>query len=260
MNRSLKDPQCVLITGASSGIGEALALAYAGSVDTLFLTGRNEERLKAVADRCRDIGVTVATSVTDVADRDAMKTLIRRWHDDTPIDLLIANAGISGRGSGPDGDDPDRESTRDIFAVNLAGVLNTVEPAIPLMIAEGGGQIAIMSSLAGFRGLPSAPAYAASKAAVRSWGEGLRGQLAENNIAVNVICPGFVESRITDQNDFPMPFMLDAPDAAEIIKRGLARNRGRIAFPFAMYFAVWLFSILPVTLTDWLAAKLPRKS
>lgn len=116
-----------------------------------------------------------------------------------------------------------------------------------------------MSSLAGFRGLPSAPAYGASKAAVRSWGEGLRGQLAPRNIAVNVICPGFVESRITDENDFPMPFLMEAERAAEIIARGLAKNRGRIAFPWQMYMAVWLFSALPVSWTEALASALPRK-
>lgn len=250
-----------MITGASSGIGEALAVSYAPSVDTLLLTGRNADRLDAVAARCNELGANVLTSLTDVADRDGMRDLIRRWHGDTPIDLVIANAGISGRGSSSnDNDDADEEHTRDVFAVNLAGVINTVEPIVPLMRSEGGGQIAIMSSLAGFRGMPSAPAYAASKAAVRSWGEGLRGRLAENNIAVSVICPGFVESRITDQNEFSMPFFMDAPEAAEIIRRGLARNRGRIAFPFPMYFAVWLFATLPVMLTDWIAAKLPRKS
>ena len=246
-----------MITGASSGIGEALARRYAGSANVLMLTGRNEERLHSVARQCRDAGATVMTSLCDVADRDGMRALINQWHEETPIDLLIANAGISGSGSLLDDDD---SALRDIFAVNLAGVINTITPAVPLMAAEGGGQIAIMSSLAGFRGMPSAPGYAASKAAVRSLGEGLRGQLAEYNIAVNVICPGFVESRITDKNDFVMPFMLEASEAADIIARGLAKNRGRIAFPFAMYFAVWLFSLLPVTVTDWLAARLPRKS
>lgn len=263
MLTSIRKPATLLITGASSGIGEALASAYSAEGVTLFLTGRNAERLEGVADQCRAAGAVVETSLVSVTDRDGMRTLIESWYRSKPIDLVIANAGVSGRGAplAEDGDaNPDTENARDIFAVNLAGVLNTVEPVIPLMAREGGGQIAIMSSLAGFRGLPSAPAYAASKAAVRSWGEGLRGQLTENNIAVNVICPGFVESRITDQNDFHMPFMLEAPEAAEIIRRGLAKNRGRIAFPLPMSFAVWLFSLLPIGFTDWLAARLPRKS
>ena len=249
-----------MVTGASSGIGEALAKHYAVAGRTILITGRNPDRLQAVATSCRANGAVVETSLTDVTDRHAMKALVRAWNEHSPIDLLIANAGISGRTStSDDATDFDAEHARDIFAVNLAGVLNTVEPAIGPMIEQGGGQIAIMSSLAGFRGLPSAPAYGASKAAVRSWGEGLRGQLAASNIAVNVICPGFVESRITDQNDFAMPFLMETDRAAEIIARGLARNRGRIAFPWQMYLAVWLFSVLPVSWTDALAAALPRK-
>lgn len=261
MPRSYANPKCVLITGASSGIGEALALAYAGAGRTLFLTGRNRERLDSVAERCRERGATVDTASTDVTEMAGMRDLVETWFRGTPVDLVIANAGISGRASASENERViDGAMVRDIFAVNLAGVINTIEPAATLMAEEGGGQIAIMSSLAGFRGLPSAPAYAASKAAVRSLGEGLRGQLADNNIAVNVICPGFVESRITDENEFPMPFFMDAESAAKIIKKRLARNRGRIAFPWPMYFAIWLFSILPVSFTDWLAAVLPRKS
>ena len=259
MSQSWSNPGCILITGASSGIGEALAHTYAGDGRTLLLTGRNAGRLDAVARRCRKKGAVVKTSLTDVTDRDGMKNLIKHWFSDRAIDLAVANAGISGRGNSMASGRHDAEATRDIFAINLTGVINTVEPLVPLMIEQGGGQIAVISSLAGFRGMPSAPAYAASKAAVRSWGEGLRGQLADSNIAVNVICPGFVESRITRENDFPMPFLMEAAPVAAIIRRGLARNRGRIAFPMPMVCAVWLFSTLPFFLTDWLANRLPRK-
>ncbi len=196
----------------------------------------------------------------DVVDRDAMRDLIGKWDADHPVDLVIANAGIAG-GSHQSGtlDVVDEETVRDIFAVNLAGVLNTVTPLIEPMIGRNRGQIAIMSSLAGFRGLPSAPAYSASKAAVRSWGEGLRGRLRPHGIAVNVICPGFVVSRITDANTFRMPLLMEAGRAAEIIMRGLERNKGRIAFPWPMYLTIWILNALPASWSDRLLAKLPDK-
>ncbi len=117
-----------------------------------------------------------------------------------------------------------------------------------------------MSSLAAFRGFPGAPAYCASKAAVRVWGEALRGELYGAGIGVSVICPGYVRSSMTAVNDFPMPLLMDAERAARIIRRGLARNRPRIAFPWRLYAAVWLISALPPSLTDPLLRRLPKKT
>src|SRR3546814_6092917 len=107
------------------------------------------------------------------------------------------------------------------------------------------GHLAIMSSLAAFRGFPGAPAYCASKAAVRVWGEAMRGVLAPDGVEVNVICPGFVRSRMTAANPFRMPFLMDADRAARIIRRGLERNRSRIAFPFPPPVSAWLAGALP---------------
>ena len=161
---------------------------------------------------------------------------------ETPVDLCIANAGISG-GTGRRGES--EEQARRILAVNVDGVLNTIHPLIGPMTARGRGQLALVSSLAGFRGYPGAPAYCASKAAVRSYGESLRLDLRAAGIEVSVICPGFVKSRITDRNRFPMPFLMDADRAASIIKRGLERNRGRIAFPLPTYLMAWMVAVLP---------------
>ena len=127
------------------------------------------------------------------------------------------------------------------------------------MLPRGAGQIAIVSSLASFRGFPGAPAYSASKAAVRVWGEALRARHREDGIAVSVICPGFVVSRMTDRNLFPMPLLMTADRAARIIRRGLARNRGRIAFPWPTYFVSWLLGVLPPFLGDRLLKDAPRK-
>ncbi|HYG87028.1 MAG TPA: SDR family NAD(P)-dependent oxidoreductase [Azospirillum sp.] len=246
----------VVITGASSGIGEALALAYAGPGAALGLTGRDAARLDGVAARCRARGAVVEAGVVDAADRAAMAAWFAGFDAAHPVDLVIANAGVSA-GTGLNGET--EEQARRIFAVNLDGVLNTIYPAIDAMRGRGRGQVALMASLAGFRGMPGAPAYCASKAAVRVLGESLRGDLAGQGIGVSVICPGFVRSRMTARNPFPMPFLMDAGPAAELIKRRLARNAGRISFPWPMAAAVWLLSALPAGWVDRIAARTPRK-
>jgi len=252
----MQDPRTVLITGASSGIGEALALTYAEPGRHLLLTGRDRARLDLVAERCRSAGAEAVAATIDVTERERLAQWLVEIDASRPIDLLIANAGISG---GTSGAGESEEQTRNIFAVNQEGVLNTVLPLLDPMRRRRRGQIAIMSSLAAFRGFPGAPAYCASKAAVRVWGEALRGALAPDGIRVSVICPGFVRSRMTAVNPFPMPFLMDADKAARIIRRGLERNRARIAFPFPTYFGAWLAGALPPLLTDRLLGLLPRK-
>jgi short-subunit dehydrogenase len=127
------------------------------------------------------------------------------------------------------------------------------------MRVRQGGQIAVMASLAGFVGLPQSAAYNASKAAVRVWGESLRLMLQRDHIGVSVICPGFVTSRLTAKNKFPMPFLMSADKAAGIIRRGLARNKARIAFPLPTKSAVWLAGVLPGGLTSRLMARNARR-
>lgn len=246
----------IVITGASSGLGAALALSYARSGVHLSLSGRHAERLAQVALVCEKAGATVHHAVLDVTDQAAMTNWLIAADAARPVDLVIANAGISGGTGGIA--EPDAQA-RQIFAVNVDGVLNTVQPLIPRMVARGAGQIALISSLAGMRGLPSAPAYSASKAAVRVYGEALRGSLGKLGVRVSVVCPGYIKTPMTDVNDFPMPFLLEADRAAEIIKKGLARNCSRIAFPWQLYVPLWLLSCLSTTLTDRLFANLPAK-
>ncbi|RIK94084.1 MAG: short-chain dehydrogenase [Proteobacteria bacterium] len=251
----MQNPRSILITGASSGIGRALALAYAEPGRTLFLGGRNAERLAAVAAECRAKGALVETRVGDVGDEAAMKTWIEDAHQMAALDLVIANAGVS---LGYSRDYDLAPHTRTTFAANVDGVFNTVHPAIRCMTGRG-GQIAIMSSLSGFHGLPSSPAYSASKAAVKSYGEALRGLLAKEGVSVSVICPGFIESHMTARNDFPMPFLMSSDRAAQIIVRGLARAKARIAFPFPMLAMVRLLALLPAAWSDLLLRRAPRK-
>lgn len=253
----MRDPKHILITGASSGLGAELARTYAAPGATLALTGRDAARLESVAQQCRAKGATVETAVLDVTEAAALEGWMLARDNALPIDLAIANAGIS---AGTGGDTEPVEQVRRIFAVNVDGVMNTVLPLIPRMQARKRGQIALMASLAGFRGFPGAPAYCGSKAAVKVYGEGLRGVLAGSGVELSVICPGYVRTPMTDRNGFPMPFLMDADKAARLIRDRLARNKARIAFPWPMLAAVWLLQALPPGLIDPLMRVLPSKS
>jgi short-subunit dehydrogenase len=246
----------IIITGASSGIGRALAEAYSRPGVTLGLIGRSKERLTDAAAFCKKKGAEVKTGLIDVRDNEIMKEWIDQFDTRHPVDLLIANAGVS---AGAGGQKEDQKKVHDIFTTNVNGVINSVLPIIPRMQERRMGHIAIMSSLAGLRGLPSCPAYSASKAAVRAFGEGLRGELKEYGISVSVICPGYVKTPMTDVNEFPMPFIMEDYEAAKIIMRGIAKDKARIAFPLALYIPLYLLSCLPVGLTDPIFAALPKK-
>ncbi|MBI3708081.1 MAG: SDR family NAD(P)-dependent oxidoreductase [Proteobacteria bacterium] len=253
----MRDPRAILITGASSGIGAALARTYARDGLFLALIGNDPTRTREIAETCRRQGAAVEHVALDVTDQTALAAWIATVDRAHPLDLVIANAGIS---AGTGGGGESEEQAHRILAVNIDGVLNTVFPALAGMIARRSGQIALMSSLAGFRGFPGAPTYCASKAFVRIWGEALRGELARHGIGVSVICPGFVASRMTAVNTFRMPLLMHAERAAAIIVRGLARNRPRIAFPWRMYAGTRLLAALPPRLADFLLARLPKKS
>ncbi len=249
----------ILITGASSGIGAELARQHAAPSVHLILTGRNLDRLHPVADEARAAGARVTLHAIDVTDRAAMAAWLSAQDAQSPIDLVYANAGIAD-GLRRSAYEPETVS-RALFETNLYGVLNTVYPLLPSMQARGGGQIALISSLAGYGPLASTPGYAASKAAVRVWGESMRFGLARLGIGLTVVCPGFIKTPMTDGNPFPMPFLLDLPQAATRIRLGVAANRRRVVFPWPLAALAWFFHLLPPAWTSpTLARALPKMS
>ncbi|MCI0737062.1 MAG: SDR family NAD(P)-dependent oxidoreductase, partial [Beijerinckiaceae bacterium] len=206
-------PRSILITGATSGIGRALALRYARSGVSLALTGRDRERLEETAAAARAQGAEVSPGQLDVRDQDAMAQWIKAADQRRPFDLVIANAGIT-TGLAPADMAEDPAAVRAIVGINLTGVLNTVEPLILPMCARGAGQIAFLGSIAGLRGLPYAPSYCATKAAVHAYSESLRGRIEARGVRVSLIIPGFVKTPLNDGIDSLKPLEISSEEAA----------------------------------------------
>lgn len=245
----------ILITGATSGIGEALALYYAQrGAKNLFLSGRHKERLVDIKQRCEALGAKVYAELVDVTEMETMRAWIEKAEKTAPLNIVIANAGVS------TGEETD-SNVRNTVQTNVVGVVNTVLPTIEIFKQreDCNKHIVLTSSIAGYHGLPTAPSYSASKAFVKAWGEALRLSLRENHIKVSVVCPGFVRSRITDKNTCPMPFFMEAPQAARIIATGIEKNKGIIAFPWILRFSSWLMSCLPNVVSDFIYGNLPKK-
>ena len=239
----------VIITGASSGLGAALAKAYAEPRVILGLLGRNRQRLDATVRACEAKGATVSDAAIDVTESSAMESWLRHFDRQHAVDLVIANAGTS---AGPDPDSPSEGAAgvaRQI-AVNLLGTVNTVEPLLPAMCSRGYGQLAVVSSIAAYRGLPYSPGYCASKAGVRAYAEALRPRLERRGVGMTVVCPGFFDSPMTDRFDGPTPFLLRGERAARIVKRAIDRGRRRVAFPWPLVLGLQFCDFAPAAIGD----------
>ncbi len=235
-------PNSVLITGAATGIGAALARVYAGPGVHLFLNDINSAKLEPLCDICRQRGSTVSTTNINVVSMREMEDWILRSDSESPLELVIANAGIS-HGNIPHEETADQ--IREVFDVNLNGMLNTVLPVLPLMRKRGKGQIGVMSSLACMQGLPHSPSYSASKAAIRTFAQGVHARVRREGITVTAIIPAFVKTPMTSGNLFQMPWILEADEAAVIIKRKLAQGRSEFVFPLPYALSSWIMTFLP---------------
>lgn len=248
-------PRHIVITGASSGIGSALALAYAAPGTVLGLTGRDPIRLEASADACRARGAAVQTGCVDVRDAEAVKAWLDAFDRAHPIDLLIANAGVASTlANARDWEDLAR--TMRVVDTNFYGAMHTVLPVIDRMRARGRGQIAMVASLMALRGMAISPAYCASKAAIKSWADSVRPLLKRDGIALSVVLPGFVKTAMSDEFPAEKALMWSAGKAAEHIRAKLEERRVEIAFPFLLNFGTRLLPLLPIPVADFILDKL----
>ena len=248
-------PRCILITGASNGIGAALAIHYAAEGVTLGLLGRHAERLQSIQTNCKNQGAHVITGLLDITDHLKLQHWLENFDQKNPVDLLIINAGISHAIGKKDtalmASGEPLKTIHCLLNTNVTAAINTLHAILQPMRQRGQGQIALVSSLAAYRGMPVTPAYCASKAALKAYGEALRGWLSPEGIKINVICPGFVKSSMSDHFPAPKPFMISAEKAAHLIARGLALNKAIISFPFPLNMGMWLLSVLPFPLASF---------
>ncbi|TXL75686.1 SDR family NAD(P)-dependent oxidoreductase [Vineibacter terrae] len=241
----------VVITGASSGIGRALAMEYADRGVTLGLLGRDQERLDAIAAACRGRGATVETIALDVRDADAMVGWLHAFDDRHPVDLLIANAGIvSGSGAGRRSEP--LAAALQVIDINLKGVIAALSALDSRMQARRTGHLVLVSSLAGLAPQPDLPSYSASKAGLVSYGAALRVRLRSRGVAVSVVCPGYVETPMADRQRSAKPFSWPTGRAAQYIRNRLDKRQRLIAFPWQLVFGIRLLPLLPTALQDWI--------
>ena len=235
----------ILITGATSAIGAALADIYAQRGVMLYLHGRNEAKLAEVAERCAARGAQVQTHRLDVRDLSALRDWLEAL---APLDLVIVNAGMNTH-IGTGGEPEPWDMVETLLDVNLKAAMGITQAVLPAMRARGSGQIALVSSLAAYFGLPLTPAYCASKAGLKAYGEALHGWLAPEGVRVNVIMPGYVKSPMCDDMPGPKPFLWSPERAAKVIRRGLERDKVRISFPFPLNCGTWLLAVLPASVS-----------
>ncbi|MEM9048892.1 MAG: SDR family NAD(P)-dependent oxidoreductase [Pseudomonadota bacterium] len=245
------------ITGASGGIGRALSLELARRGWTVFATARSAEalaRLAAEADGlCKDgLGGSVRPMPGDVTDPAAMKAVVADIIAERPLALAVLNAGIY---TPMRAQAFDASAARRMFEVNLGGVANALEPVLQAQIAQGRGHVALTASVAGYRGLPRAAGYSATKAGLIAMGEALAMDLLDLGVRISVINPGFVETEATAVNDFEMPFLIPATQAARRIADGLGRPGFEIAFPRRFALILRLVGMLPNRAYFWAVRK-----
>lgn len=246
----------VFITGASSGIGEALAKHYASQGATLGLVARRGELLQKLAAK---LGVPIATYALDVRNADALSLAAQDFIERFGVpDIVIANAGVS-RGTLTENKE-DSAAIRAIMDINLFGMVHTFQPFIAAMRQARQGSLVGIASVAGIRGLPGAGAYSASKAAVISYLESLRVEMAPSGIHVTTIAPGYIRTPMTDVNTYKMPFFMEADVAAAKFAKAIANKRRFVVIPWQMGWLARCMRFIPPFLWDWVMKNAPKKA
>ncbi len=244
----------VVITGASRGLGAALARRLARPGRRLGLIARGGAGLAETAAACRAAGALVETAAIDVREAAAMAACLAGWEAAAPIGAVIANAGING-GTGPDGQPEGHAAASAQIAVNLMGAVNLVEPVLPGMLARKRGSVLLVGSVAGFIGLPDGPAYSASKAGLWAYGEALRAAHGPAGLRVTVVAPGFFESAMSARFLSEHPLKLSVAAVAARAERALLRGEGRVVLPWVVGAALRGLALLPAPVADRLVRR-----
>ncbi len=244
----------ILITGASSGIGAALACEQAQAGVTLLLWGRNASRLEEVAAACRAKGADVRCEIYDLTDTAGLAAKLAAADGATPVDMAIFNAGLGG--TAPDDAAAEvPETARAIAEVNFVAPVVGANLIAEAMARRGGGQIVLIGSIAESYPLPMAPTYAATKAGLRMFAEALRLRLAKHHIRVTLVSPGFIDTPMSRKVSEPKPFLMAADEAARIISRGVADGAATIVVPWQFRAIRAATGMLPRALLRWFLAR-----
>lgn len=242
----------VLLTGASSGIGAAVAVAIANKGAVVGLLARREEMLAEIAGKCEESGGTARVFVCDVVDSNAVQEAADALRGEfRRIDILIANAGIGGNNEETRKLKP--EAVKKVIDINLLGSVNAVSAVLPQMIERGGGQIVGISSLAGFRGLPKSAAYCASKAGMTAFFESIRLDVLHQGIDVTIIQPGFIDTPLTSGRKNKLPFLMKLEDSVPYFLGAIEKKKKFAAFPWQLASVVRFARFLPTAIYDRIA-------
>ena len=229
----------ILITGASSGLGEELARQYATKENDLILLARREDKLFKLRSELFESTKSIEIIVADVTLFEPLQEKIKKIG---AVDIAILNAGVS---LGPKDGIPTIESFKKLYDVNVLSNHAILEVLLPRLVAQGSGKIVFMSSLASLFTMPGSEVYSSSKRALNAYADGIRHQYASDGLKVITILPGFIKSEMTDKNDFNMPFMVDLKTGVSRIKKAIDKSKETYAFPSRFYFIIRFLSLLP---------------
>ena len=244
----------VFLTGASSGIGEALALAIAKRGAIVGLLARREELLKELAAKCEQVGGRARCFSADVTDAEAVEKAAEVLRNEFgKIDILIANAGVGGNNS--ETRKFNAEAVAQVININLLGAVNAVSAVLPKMLESKSGQLVAISSLAGFRGLPKSAAYSASKAGMTAFFESVRLDVQTKGVDVTIIQPGFIKTPLTSGRASKMPFLMELEDSIPHFLNAIEKRKKFAAFPWQLANFVRLARIFPAWLYDGIAGR-----
>ncbi len=244
----------ILLTGASSGIGEALAVALAKKGAILGLLARRKELLEKLAKECEAAGGTARVFACDVTNEDDVLAAADDFFAEfNRIDILIANAGIGGNDADTRALKP--LAVKKVIDINLLGAVNSVHAVLPRMVERGSGHIVAISSLAGFRGLPRSAAYSASKAGMTAFFESVRLDIKHSGVAVTIIQPGFIRTPLTSGRSSKMPFLMDLDAAIPLFMKAIEKKKKFAAFPWQLATIVRAGKFMPAWIYDRIAGR-----